>query len=78
LGSSITVGADRLYDMLIHLSGRTWLAELEMYQLNTAYFFAVDYFNVDRLSDSATLIQQREIFEERRDFDDSEEQELTM
>lgn len=35
------------YDWLIHLAGKTWLSVEDIYALNTAYIYAIDYFELD-------------------------------
>lgn len=37
-------GKDDKWDWLIHLTEKTWLGEKALYELNTAFFFAQDYF----------------------------------
>lgn len=79
LGFAVKDNAGReLYDMLIQLSRKTWMTELEMYQLNAAYFYAIEYFKVEPLSIMATLTRQRFVYDERKDFDDSEPHEIIM
>jgi hypothetical protein len=73
-----TDGSHKLYDNLLELSGKTWLNELDVHQLNTAYFFALDHLNCTRLFDARTLFHQRKILEERGGFDDTESEEVIM
>jgi hypothetical protein len=59
------------WDWLVHLTEKTWIKELELYQLNTAFFFAQDYFKnlrpkgLEKLSTWKTLEKQKEEFETR-------------
>jgi len=37
-------GSDRqIWDWLVHMTEKTWLSDMDIYQLNTAFFFAQDY-----------------------------------
>ena len=62
------------WDWLIHLTEKTWLEQLDLYQLNTAFFFAVDYFkalkpsNCPELSVWRTLQFQKAEYERRLSY----------
>lgn len=66
------------YDLLLQLAEKTWMTELDLYQLNTAYFYALDYFNLDRLSDSTTLEKQLKAFNDSRPSDEAEDDEISI
>jgi hypothetical protein len=36
-----------LYNWLIHTASKTWITESDVYTLNTAFVFAIDFFNLD-------------------------------
>ena len=34
-----------MYDFLVHLTEKTWLTDEDLYSLNTAFVYAMEYFN---------------------------------
>jgi len=61
----------RVWEWLLHMAEKTWLEESKLYQLNTAFFFAKDYFKdlrpktIKTASDYMTLKIQSKVFEKR-------------
>ncbi len=64
-------GPDNVWDWLIHLTEKTWLSDGDIYQLNTAFFFAQDYHagakpeGAGGASTSETLKMQRDYMKTR-------------
>lgn len=55
-----------MYDWLLHIPEKTWVTEADIYALNTAFIYAIDYFDLDFKTASfySSLIeQQKEISE---------------
>lgn len=53
------------WDWLVHLADKRWINELDLYQLNTAFFFAHSYFNCpypEGVSTWKTLKEQKRLF----------------
>jgi hypothetical protein len=76
------VGAEDANDKfacLLHVPERPWITEADLYALNTAFFFALDYFKDIQPSDRTavsvwkTLKFQHSEFERRRRNRDQEE-----
>lgn len=56
------------YDWLVHLPEKTWLTETDVYALNTAVIYALEYFKLGfspDLSFVKTFIEQQEIISEK-------------
>lgn len=62
--------ADRInmYDWLVHLPEKSWLSVEDIYALNTAFIFALDYFgfNFNSRSFVTTLIEQEQHLDLKR------------
>lgn len=56
-----TGSRSNMYDWLIHLPEKTWLTKQDIYELNTALIYAINYFGFDlnRLSFVETIIEQQ-------------------
>lgn len=50
------------YDWLLQFACKTWMTESDLYELNSAFFFAVEYFDLRKLSIVETLKEQRKEF----------------
>lgn len=50
-----------MYDFLVHLPTKSWLSVEDIYTLNTAYIYAINYFRLDlnKLSFVETMILQQ-------------------
>lgn len=64
---------ENMYDWLIHLCGKGWLTDADIYELNTAFIFAMEYFKFDFSTHSfgETLIEQQKELKLRREFTQS-------
>ena len=52
-----------MYDWLLHITEKNWLSENDIYALNTAYIFALEYFEIgfpENFSFVETFIIQQE------------------
>ena len=56
-----------MYDWLVHLPEKTWLTEADIYALNTAFIYAIEYFGLNFKTGSfvLTLIEQQKIISKR-------------
>lgn len=66
-------GGDRAnkYDWLVHLPEKTWLTEMDIYALNTALVYALEYFEVGfspKISFVKTFIEQQRIIADKEEF----------
>lgn len=46
------------YDWMLQIASKTWVTELELYQFNTAYIFALEHYGKNTLSLVETLKEQ--------------------
>ena len=54
-------GRENMYDWLVHMPEKTWLTREDIYSLNTALLYAMEYFKVDfpeNLSFIETIIEK--------------------
>ncbi len=61
-------GRDQMYDWLVHMPEKTWLSREDVYALNTALIYAMDYFNVSfpkNMSFVETIIEQEKVLERK-------------
>lgn len=51
----------KMYDWLVHIPEKTWTTEADIYALNSAFIYAIDYFGLDFKTGSfvSTLIEQQ-------------------
>ncbi len=56
-----------MYDWLVHLPQNTWVTEADIYALNSAFIYAIDYFGLDFKTGSfvSTLIEQQKEIREK-------------
>ena len=54
-------GRDKMYDWLVHLPTKSWTTEKDIYALNTAFIYAIEYYGLDfnTCSFVETLIEQK-------------------
>lgn len=62
-----------MYDWLVHLPSRGWLTDADIYEFNSVFIFAMEYFKLDfnTLSFVETLIEQQNELKLRREFSNS-------
>jgi len=58
----------KIYDWLVHLAEKTWVTEADIYTLNTAFIYAIDYFGLDFKTASyvETIKEQQKEIEEKK------------
>ena len=59
----IKPGSKDLLESLLHIPSKTWMNQRSTYELNTAFFFAIDYFKLELPKEASiirTLIAQKE------------------
>ena len=59
---------ENVYDWLVHLPGKTWLSRKDIMDLNEAYLYAFDYYDIgeaDHLSWEETMRQQEEVLQDK-------------
>ncbi len=63
-------GDGTIYNWPEHLSKKTWMTELDIYQFNTILLFALDHFDIplDQCSWKKTLIRQQLVISKYREF----------
>jgi hypothetical protein len=79
VGARGSGSGSKMYEALVHLTRKTWLTNDDIYTLNTAYIFALEYFKKGfspDISFEATLLEQKRLLDERNDEPPSDE--LTM
>lgn len=54
-------GRKNMYDWLVHFPTKTWVKELDVYTLNTAFIYALEYYGLDFKTCSfvETIIEQQ-------------------
>jgi len=62
-----------MYDWLIHMVEKPWLTREDIYALNTAFVFALEYFDIGFLEDISFVetfeIQNEDLNKDNIDFD---------
>lgn len=61
---------NNMYDWLIHLCSKGWLTDGDIYELNSAFIYAMEFFKLDFSTRSfvETLIEQQMELKLRREF----------
>ena len=51
----------KMYNWLVHMAEKTWATEADIYALNSAFIYAIEYFELDFKTGSfvSTLIEQQ-------------------
>jgi hypothetical protein len=57
-----------MYDWLIHMVERPWLTREDIYALNTAFVYALEYFDIGFL-DNMSFVETFELQKEQLEFD---------
>lgn len=60
----------KMYDWLVHMTEKSWLSVEDIYALNTAFIYAIEYFNLsfDKLSFVETLkLQEQQLNYKRKE-----------
>jgi hypothetical protein len=52
-----TIERSRMYDWLVHLTSKMWLTEFDLYALNTAYIYSLEYFDYPVVSGNISFIE---------------------
>lgn len=76
IGQSGSGNRIKMYETLVDLTAKTWLTKEDISDLNTAYIFALEYFNIGfskEISLVETFQEQKKLLEEREDDPSSDE-----
>lgn len=69
----IEVGTDErktMYDWLVHMQGKDWITKEDLYALNTAFVFALEYFKIgfpSNISFVDTFKEQQKVIKEEKE-----------